>query len=176
MLWHGRSFYFLKNLVGYLYSWANVIQFLLLVLIFLPPNHEMLEIIVFHITTWWQLDLRCGAKKSLADPPKQCLNLKSCDISSTRPHLLLVGGRYFWLILLAQFPSSPPFMFQLMWIVVWCFSDAFARLYDRRMLPPLTSCGKMMTPPPCVNYFCPMHLSDHVSFVTLHFLIATIIS
>lgn len=78
------------------------------------------------------LDLRCGAKKSLADPPKQCLSLKSCDISSTRPHLLLVGG-----------------------------SDAFARLYDRRMLPPLTSCGKTMTPPPCVNYFCPMHLSDH---------------
>ncbi|KAL0432668.1 UNVERIFIED_CONTAM: hypothetical protein Slati_2601100, partial [Sesamum latifolium] len=39
------------------------------------------------------LDLRCGAKKSLADPPKQCLALKSCDISSTRPHLLLVGGR-----------------------------------------------------------------------------------
>lgn len=77
------------------------------------------------------LDLRCGAKKSLTDPPKQCLALKSCDISSTRPHLLLVGG-----------------------------SDAFARLYDRRMLPPPTSCRKKMAPPPCVNYFCPMHLSD----------------
>ncbi|KAK9271061.1 hypothetical protein L1049_026650 [Liquidambar formosana] len=90
------------------------------------------------------LDLRCGAKKSLADPPKQCLALKSCDISSTRPHLLLVGG-----------------------------SDAFARLYDRRMLPPPTSSQMKMAPPPCVNYFCPMHLSDcgrpslhltHVSF------------
>ncbi|BFG19391.1 hypothetical protein CerSpe_056640 [Prunus speciosa] len=77
------------------------------------------------------LDLRCGAKKSLADPPKQTFALKSCDISSTRPHLLLVGG-----------------------------SDAFARLYDRRMLPPLTSCRKRTAPPPCVNYFCPMHLSD----------------
>ncbi|XP_050377111.1 protein ALTERED SEED GERMINATION 2 isoform X2 [Argentina anserina] len=77
------------------------------------------------------LDLRSGAKKSLAKPPKDTLALKSCDISSTRPHLLLVGG-----------------------------SDAFARLYDRRMLPPLTSCQKTMSPPPCVNYFCPMHLSD----------------
>ncbi|KAL2242212.1 UNVERIFIED_CONTAM: hypothetical protein Sindi_0339200 [Sesamum indicum] len=77
------------------------------------------------------LDLRCGAKKSLADPPKQCLALKSCDISSTRPHLLLVGG-----------------------------SDTFARLYDRRMLPPLSSSQKKLPPPPCVNYFCPMHLSD----------------
>ncbi|KAG5065778.1 hypothetical protein JHK86_009509 [Glycine max] len=78
------------------------------------------------------LDLRSGSKRSLADPPKQVLALKSCDISSTRPHLLLVGG-----------------------------SDAFARLYDRRMLPPLSSCWKRMSPPPCVNYFCPMHLSDH---------------
>ncbi|KAK2998310.1 hypothetical protein RJ639_023417, partial [Escallonia herrerae] len=77
------------------------------------------------------LDLRCGAKKSLSDPPKPSLGLKSCDISSTRPHLLLVGG-----------------------------SDAFARLYDRRMLPPLSSCQKKLPPPPCVNYFCPMHLSD----------------
>ncbi|KAF7829989.1 WD and tetratricopeptide repeats protein 1 [Senna tora] len=89
------------------------------------------------------LDLRSGAKKSLADPPKQVLALKSCDISSIRPHLLLVGG-----------------------------SDAFARLYDRRMLPPLTSCRKRSSPPPCVNYFCPMHLSDcghpslHLTHVT----------
>ncbi|XP_022976302.1 WD and tetratricopeptide repeats protein 1-like [Cucurbita maxima] len=79
------------------------------------------------------LDLRCGAKRSLADPPRQTLALKSCDISSTRPHLLLVGG-----------------------------SDAFARLYDRRMLPPLSSSQKRMSPPPCVNYFCPMHLSERV--------------
>ncbi|KAH7849365.1 hypothetical protein Vadar_016831 [Vaccinium darrowii] len=78
------------------------------------------------------LDLRCGAKRSLADPPKQLLALKSCDISSVRPHLLLVGG-----------------------------SDAFARLYDRRMLPPLSSCRKKLSPPSCVNYFCPIHLSDH---------------
>ncbi|KAG8369188.1 hypothetical protein BUALT_Bualt15G0125200 [Buddleja alternifolia] len=77
------------------------------------------------------LDLRCGAKRSLAEPPKQSLSLKSCDISSTRPHLLLVGG-----------------------------SDAFARLYDRRMLPPLSSSRKKLPPPRCVNYFCPMHLSD----------------
>ncbi|MBA0567729.1 hypothetical protein Golob_005272 [Gossypium lobatum] len=90
-----------------------------------------------------ELDLRCGAKRSLADPPKHTLALKSCDISSTRPHLLLVGG-----------------------------NDAFARLYDRRMLPPLTSCRKRMSPPTCVNYFCPMHLSDrgrsslHLTHVT----------
>ncbi|CAA0809143.1 transducin family protein / WD-40 repeat family protein, partial [Striga hermonthica] len=89
------------------------------------------------------LDLRCGAKKSLADPPKQSLALKSCDISSTRPHLLLVGG-----------------------------SDSFARLYDRRMLPPLSSSQKKSPPPPCVNYFCPIHLSDighssvHLTHVT----------
>ncbi|XP_030455167.1 protein ALTERED SEED GERMINATION 2 isoform X1 [Syzygium oleosum] len=89
------------------------------------------------------LDLRSGSKKSLTDPPKGVLALKSCDISSTRPHLILVGG-----------------------------SDAFGRLYDRRMLPPLTSCRKKMAPPPCVNYFCPMHLSDrgrsslHLTHVT----------
>ncbi|XP_021604371.1 protein ALTERED SEED GERMINATION 2 isoform X2 [Manihot esculenta] len=89
------------------------------------------------------LDLRCGAKRSLPDPPRQTLALKSCDISASRPHLLLVGG-----------------------------SDAFARLYDRRMLPPLTSCRKRMPPPPCVNYFCPMHLSErgrsglHLTHVT----------
>ncbi|XP_072993028.1 protein ALTERED SEED GERMINATION 2 [Typha latifolia] len=77
------------------------------------------------------LDLRCGAKKSLADSPKQWFALKSCDISSTRPHQLLVGG-----------------------------SDAFARLYDRRMLPPLSSCRTKMKPPPCVNLFCPVHLSE----------------
>ncbi|XWS23957.1 hypothetical protein CRYUN_Cryun28dG0060300 [Craigia yunnanensis] len=81
------------------------------------------------------LDLRSGAKRSLADPPRHTLALKSCDISSTRPHLLLVGG-----------------------------NDAFARLYDRRMLPPLTSCWKRMSPPTCVNYFCPMHLSDRLAF------------
>ncbi|KAI0495878.1 hypothetical protein KFK09_022185 [Dendrobium nobile] len=78
------------------------------------------------------LDLRCGAKKSLADPPKLCLLLKSCDISTTRPHQILVGG-----------------------------SDAFARLYDRRMLPPLTTCQTKAKPPPCISYFCPMHLSEH---------------
>ncbi|XVF39609.1 hypothetical protein PTKIN_Ptkin01aG0047400 [Pterospermum kingtungense] len=89
------------------------------------------------------VDLRCGAKRSLADPPRHTLALKSCDISSTRPHLLLVGG-----------------------------NDAFARLYDRRMLPPLTSCRKRMSPPTCVNYFCPMHLSKrgrsslHLTHVT----------
>ncbi|XP_010541567.1 PREDICTED: WD repeat protein iqw1-like isoform X2 [Tarenaya hassleriana] len=89
------------------------------------------------------LDLRNGAKRSLADPPRQTLSLKSCDISLTRPHLLLVGG-----------------------------SDAFARLYDRRMLPPLTSCQQTASPPMCVNYFCPMHLSErgrsnlHLTHVT----------
>ncbi|KAM7253282.1 hypothetical protein ACFE04_008850 [Oxalis oulophora] len=89
------------------------------------------------------LDLRSGAKRSLADPPRNTLSLKSCDISSSRPHLLLVGG-----------------------------SDAFARLYDRRMLPPMSSCAKRTSPPPCVNYFSPMHLSErgrsglHLTHVT----------
>ncbi|KAH9321611.1 hypothetical protein KI387_016250, partial [Taxus chinensis] len=78
------------------------------------------------------LDLRSGAKKCLADPPRNILALKSCDISATRPHQLLIGG-----------------------------SDAFARLYDRRMLPPLSSSRKPSKPPPCVCYFCPAHLSDY---------------
>ena len=40
------------------------------------------------------------------------------------------------------------------------------------MLPPLSSCRKRMSPPPCVNYFCPMYLSDsghpslHLTHVT----------
>lgn len=49
-------------------------------------------------------------------------------------------------------------------------SDAFARLYDRRMLPPLSSSMKKLSAPPCVNYFCPMHLSDRVSNTSLQFL------
>ncbi|KAF3326482.1 WD and tetratricopeptide repeats protein 1 isoform X2 [Carex littledalei] len=77
------------------------------------------------------IDLRSGAKKSLAAFPRQCLSLKSCDISPTRPHQILVGG-----------------------------SDAFARLYDRRMLPPLSSCRTTAKPPPYVNYFCPVHLAE----------------
>ncbi|KAL3690571.1 hypothetical protein R1sor_016880 [Riccia sorocarpa] len=89
------------------------------------------------------LDLRNGAKKSLQDPPRQCLDLKTCAVSPTRPHHLLIGG-----------------------------SDAFARLYDRRMLPPLTSVQQPTKPPPCVCYFCPAHLSDfsrsglHLTHVT----------
>ncbi|XP_021743634.1 WD and tetratricopeptide repeats protein 1-like isoform X1 [Chenopodium quinoa] len=89
------------------------------------------------------LDLRGAAKRSLAEPPKHPLQLKSCDISVTKPHLLLVGG-----------------------------SDAFARLYDRRMLPPMSSCRRKNSPPPCVNYFCPIHLSErgrsslHLTHVT----------
>lgn len=50
-------------------------------------------------------------------------------------------------------------------------SDAFARLYDRRMLPPLTSSRKRMPPPPCVNYFCPMHLSERVSLIWLIYIL-----
>ncbi|KAL5218581.1 hypothetical protein ABZP36_019265 [Zizania latifolia] len=78
------------------------------------------------------LDLRLGAKKYLADIPRQTLALKSCDISSVHPHQLLVGG-----------------------------SDAFARLYDRRMLPPLRSCQTKKEPPPCIKMFCPIHLADN---------------
>jgi len=69
--------------------------------------------------------LTSGAKKSLVDPPKQCLALKSCDISDTSPYQLLIGG-----------------------------SDAFARFYDRRMLPPLSSSRKHLKASPCVCYYC----------------------
>nr|GMD54767.1 WD and tetratricopeptide repeats protein 1 isoform X1 [Ipomoea batatas] len=72
-------------------------------------------------------------KKSLADPPKQFFALKSCDISLTKPHLLLLGG-----------------------------SDVFARVYDRRMLPPLSSSQKKLAPPSRVNYFCLMHMSNRL--------------
>ncbi|KAJ7516416.1 hypothetical protein O6H91_22G057700 [Diphasiastrum complanatum] len=78
------------------------------------------------------IDLRGGAKRSLSSPSRHCLPLKTCAISPTRPHHLLIGG-----------------------------SDAFARLYDRRMLPPPTSSQSQSKPPPCVCYFCPVHLSDH---------------
>ncbi|KAG2554212.1 hypothetical protein PVAP13_9KG648500 [Panicum virgatum] len=78
------------------------------------------------------LDLRCGAKKSLADMPKLPLSLKSCDISSVRPHEIVIGG-----------------------------SDAFARLYDRRMLPTLSSCQTKREPPPCIKMFCPLHLANN---------------
>ncbi|KAJ1298462.1 hypothetical protein BS78_01G455500 [Paspalum vaginatum] len=84
------------------------------------------------------LDLRCGAKKSLADLPRHPLALKSCDISSVRPHEILVGG-----------------------------SDAFARLYDRRMLPPLSSCQTKRKPPPCIKMFCPLHLADSKTYLHL---------
>ncbi|KAH9546562.1 hypothetical protein CY35_12G103000 [Sphagnum magellanicum] len=78
------------------------------------------------------LDLRNGSKRSLQASPRHCLLLKTCAISPTRPHLLLVGG-----------------------------SDAFARLYDRRMLPPQTASRQQSKAPPCVCYFCPAHLSDN---------------
>jgi WD and tetratricopeptide repeat-containing protein 1 len=39
------------------------------------------------------LDLRNGSKRSLQASPRHCLLLKTCAISATRPHLLLVGGR-----------------------------------------------------------------------------------
>lgn len=53
-------------------------------------------------------------------------------------------------------------------------SDAFARLYDRRMLPPLSSCRATAKPPPYVNYFCPVHLAEPVTYLFLfpYFLIA----
>ena len=57
----------------------------------IPLNYKSFTIFLFY---FWQLDLRCGAKRSLADPPRHTLALKSCDISSTRPHLLIVGGKY----------------------------------------------------------------------------------
>lgn len=89
------------------------------------------------------LDLRSGLKRSLSDPPSHCLSLKSCAINRTRPHQLLIGG-----------------------------SDAFARLYDRRMLSPPSSSRMQGKPPPCVCYLCPAHLSEttrpilHLTHVT----------
>ncbi|XP_024526260.1 WD and tetratricopeptide repeats protein 1 isoform X2 [Selaginella moellendorffii] len=85
------------------------------------------------------LDLRNGAKKTLSDPPKGSFALKSCSINPTRPHQILIGG-----------------------------SDSFARLYDRRMLPPLTPSGQQSKPPACVCYYCPMHLSDRASLHLTH--------
>ncbi|XP_059635869.1 protein ALTERED SEED GERMINATION 2-like [Cornus florida] len=38
-------------------------------------------------------DLRLKGKASLADPPRRPLCLQSCDISSAKPHLLVVSGR-----------------------------------------------------------------------------------
>lgn len=78
------------------------------------------------------LDLRSGFKRYLSDPPMHCLGLKTCAINRTRPHQLLVGG-----------------------------SDAFARLYDRRMLSPPSSSRVQGKPPPCVCYLCPAHLSEN---------------
>jgi hypothetical protein len=46
-------------------------------------------------------------------------------------------------------------------------SDAFARLYDRRMLPPQTASRQQSKAPPCVSYFCPARLSDNVHSFTL---------
>lgn len=79
------------------------------------------------------LDLRSGFKRSLSDQPRHCLSLKTCAINRTRPHQLLLGG-----------------------------SDAFARLYDRRMLSPPSSSRMQGKPPPCVSYLCPMHLSENI--------------
>ncbi|KAH7297874.1 hypothetical protein KP509_25G016700 [Ceratopteris richardii] len=78
------------------------------------------------------LDLRSGSKRSLSDEPRHCLLLKSCAINKTRPHQLLVGG-----------------------------SDAFARLYDRRMLSAPSSSRTQGKPPRCVYYLCPAHLSEN---------------
>ncbi|KAJ6954648.1 hypothetical protein NC652_006174 [Populus alba x Populus x berolinensis] len=59
--------------------------------------------------------------------------------------------------------SCPPGGSYPMNVAIFC--DAFARLYDRRMLPPLTSHRKRMNLPPCANYFFPMHLSEHVTIL-----------
>ncbi|KAI5054823.1 hypothetical protein GOP47_0029968 [Adiantum capillus-veneris] len=78
------------------------------------------------------LDLRSGLKRSLSDQPRHCLSLKTCAINRTRPHQLLVGG-----------------------------SDAFARLYDRRMLSAPSSSRMQGKPPPHLCYLCPAHLSEN---------------
>ncbi|MCO5581572.1 hypothetical protein L7F22_035460 [Adiantum nelumboides] len=78
------------------------------------------------------LDLRSGLKRSLSDQPRHCLSLKTCAINRTRPHQLLVGG-----------------------------SDAFARLYDRRMLAAPSSSRMQGKPPPHLCYLCPAHLSEN---------------
>lgn len=132
-------------------SWPIVLH---LVWSFLHTFSDMFSILC-------QLDLRCGAKKSLADPPRQSFVLKSCDINMTRPHLLLVGGRY----CPALFLLTPIlFCLPVSWYAISnVCSDAFARLYDRRMLSPLSASRQKLQPPPCVNYYCPTHLSDRVS-------------
>eukprot|EP00850_Spirogloea_muscicola_P006418 SM000030S11427 [mRNA] locus=s30:636830:642712:+ [translate_table: standard] len=85
------------------------------------------------------LDLRSAAKRSLLAPPKHTLALKTCALSPTRPHHLLVGG-----------------------------SDAFARLYDRRMLPGPGSLSPSPEAPAPVCYFAPAHLSSLSRSSSLH--------
>eukprot|EP00850_Spirogloea_muscicola_P023229 SM000340S12919 [mRNA] locus=s340:68574:74516:+ [translate_table: standard] len=85
------------------------------------------------------LDLRSAAKRSLLAPPKHPLALKTCALSPTRPHHLLVGG-----------------------------SDAFARLYDRRMLPGPGSLSPSPEAPAPVCYFAPAHLSNLSRSSSLH--------
>ncbi|CAI7797754.1 unnamed protein product, partial [Closterium sp. NIES-54] len=88
------------------------------------------------------LDLRAAGKISLEDPPRDSLALKSCAISPTRPHLLMVGG-----------------------------SDAFARIYDRRMLPSPSSLSRASPqpkPPPPLLLLAPSHLSEPQGRSGLH--------
>ncbi|GJP83485.1 hypothetical protein CLOP_g13631 [Closterium sp. NIES-67] len=88
------------------------------------------------------LDLRAAGKVSLQDAPRDSLALKSCAISPTRPHLLMVGG-----------------------------SDAFARIYDRRMLPSPSSLSRASPrpkPPPSVLLLAPSHLSEPQGRSGLH--------
>jgi hypothetical protein len=47
-------------------------------------------------------------------------------------------------------------------LILTIHSDAFARLYDRRMLPPPSSSRTQRKASPCVCYLCPAHLSEYV--------------
>ncbi|KAJ9560336.1 hypothetical protein OSB04_005496 [Centaurea solstitialis] len=89
------------------------------------------------------LDLRCGAKKSLADPPRQPLVLKSCDISPTRPHLLLVGGRYYSSKTLSPLQLSFLILTQLIATTLFAVMHLLAYMIDacfHHFLPAGKSC------------------------------------
>lgn len=90
---------------------------------------------------------------------------------------MLVQRRGVRLFFPSGFVAYTLLLFCLFWSpIANACSDAFARLYDRRMLPPLSSCRKKLSPPSCVNYFCPIHLSDRVSLQFLYSLMTQIIS
>jgi hypothetical protein len=125
-----------------------------------------LNIIVFHIqyvtTAWFAVwSKKIVSWSSKTNPCSEILWHQYQSTSFTPGWWEVWVWCHLSLLFLLFFPSV---IIIVLTVFPWnVCSDAFARLYDRRMLPPLTSHRKRMNPPPCANYFCPMHLSEHVS-------------